>query len=226
MPIQRMFCTVPCNGLVSRVEVTKSSMTLYDHPDCPFAQKVRIVLAEKELSYDTETVDLAAGAQRSPEFRRLNPFGQVPVLVDEEVVVYESTLINEYLNDEYPFPNLLPEDSAYRAKARLLEDYADRVFTLPGMSLRQQLTVVADDRNEQKCDTARNAIRSGLAMLNGMLKDKEYIVGEFSLADVSFAPLVLDLASLEMELDLKPPVAEWIARLKSRRSVESLRLVA
>ncbi len=86
MPIQRMFCTVPCNGLVSRVEVTKSSMTLYDHPDCPFAQKVRIVLAEKELSYDTETVDLAAGAQRSPEFRRLNPFGQVPVLVDEEVV--------------------------------------------------------------------------------------------------------------------------------------------
>ena len=62
-------------------------MVLYDHPDCPYATKVRIVLAEKDLSYETEAVDLSAGEQRSKDFLRLNPFGKVPVLVDEGIVI-------------------------------------------------------------------------------------------------------------------------------------------
>ena len=101
-------------------------MKLYDYPDCPFAQKVRVVLAEKELEYETVFVDLRTGEHRqNAEFLKLNPYGKVPVLIDDEVVVYDSTIINEYLEDEYPHPHLMPEDSGARARVRTLEDYCD-----------------------------------------------------------------------------------------------------
>ena len=113
-------------------------MTLFDHPDCPFGLKVRIMLAETELEYDNIKVDLQAGDNHKADFLELNPFGKVPVLVDDEAVVYDSTVINEYLNDEY-FAELLPEDSAQRATARILEDYADVAFTLPAMAAEREL---------------------------------------------------------------------------------------
>src|SRR3569832_2176215 len=129
-------------------------MTIYDYPGCLFGRKVRIVLAEKELSFDTVQVDLVKGQQRSEEFRRLNPFGKVPVLVDESSTVYESSIINEYLNDGSPHaPELLPEDSGERARIRLLVDFADRAFTLPVMALDQQAK--AADKDESRVAAAK-----------------------------------------------------------------------
>ena len=81
---------------------------LYDFLPCPFGQKVRIILAEKGLSYELVQIDLTQGEQRKPDFLRLNPFGRVPVLIDEDITVYDSTIIAEYLEDEYPEPPLLP----------------------------------------------------------------------------------------------------------------------
>src|SRR5579885_1773583 len=106
-------------------------MKLYDFLPCPFGPKVRIVLAEKGLSYELVEIDLTQGDQRRPEFRRLNPFGRVPVLVDEDTTVYDSTIIAEYLEDEYPEPPMLPAigSSALRARARRFEDFADVSFT-------------------------------------------------------------------------------------------------
>src|SRR5215470_5018051 len=106
-------------------------MKLYDFLPCPFGQKVRIVLAEKGLSYELVQIDLTQGEQRRPEFRRLNPFGRVPVLIDEDTTIYDSTIINEYLEDEYPEPPVLPAvgSSALRARARIFEDFADTSFT-------------------------------------------------------------------------------------------------
>src|SRR5260370_713791 len=93
---------------------------LYDFLPCPFGQKVRIVLAEKSLSYELAALDITRGEHRRPEFLRLNPYGKVPVLVDEDTVVYDSTIINEYIDDEYPDPPMLPpiEFSSLRAPAR------------------------------------------------------------------------------------------------------------
>ena len=102
---------------------------LYDYPDCPFCQKVRVVLAEKDLEFERVHVDLHKQEQRSPEFLKLNPYGRVPVLIDEDIVIYDSTIIDEYLDEEYPNPPLMPEDSAGRARVRLLEDFADNSFT-------------------------------------------------------------------------------------------------
>ncbi len=93
---------------------------LYDFLPCPFGQKVRVVLAEKGLSYELAPIDIAQGEQRKRDFLRLNPFGRVPVLVDEDVTIYDSTIIAEYLEDEYPEPPLLPPvgSSALRVDGR------------------------------------------------------------------------------------------------------------
>src|SRR5215813_6507220 len=114
-------------------------LKLYDYRDCPFSQKVRVVLAEKDLEFERVNVDLGKSEQRTPEFLRLNPYGKVPVLVDDDEVVYDSTVINEYLEEEYPLPRLMPEDSQTRARVRLLEDYCDNSFIPPTTNLLVQL---------------------------------------------------------------------------------------
>jgi len=106
-------------------------LKLYNYPDCPFCQKVRVVLAEKDLEYEKTLVDLRKQDQKAPEFLQLNPYGKVPVLVDEDTVVYDSTIINEYLDEEYPLPPLMPEDSQGKAQVRTLEDYCDNSFIPP-----------------------------------------------------------------------------------------------
>ena len=67
---------------------------LYDFLSCPFGQKVRIVLAEKALTYELVAVDLSQHENRKPDFLRLNPFGRVPVLVDDDTTIYDSSIIS------------------------------------------------------------------------------------------------------------------------------------
>ena len=69
---------------------------LYDYPDCPFSQKVRVVLAEKDLEYERALVDLRKGEQKSPEFLKLNPYGKVPVLIDEDVVIGNNAVLSVF----------------------------------------------------------------------------------------------------------------------------------
>jgi glutathione S-transferase len=203
-------------------------MILYDSLDCPYGMKVRIVLAEKDLEFEVVKVDLKAGQHRQSDFLKLNPFGKVPVLADDETVIYDSTIINEYLNDEYPEPALLPEDSAERARARLLEDYADAAFILPAMAIERELERPSEERDQAKLQTAQETLRKGLAMLERELEGKEYLAAEFGLADIAFAPAVLQLERLGVRVEpTQANVKAWINRLAGRRSVGAvLKLVA
>jgi glutathione S-transferase len=88
-------------------------------------RKTRIALLEKGLQWETTWVDLTKGEQKKPEYLAINPVGKVPALIDDGVVVHDSTIINEYLEDKYPQTPLLPKDPAMRARARSFEDYAD-----------------------------------------------------------------------------------------------------
>ncbi len=198
-------------------------MKVYDYPQCPFGQKVRLVLAEKEIPYELVMVDLRKSEQKRPEFLRMNPFGKVPVLVDDEVVVYDSTVINEYLEDEYPFPRLLPEDSSDRARARSLEDYADIAFILPVGVMMNEVRKPEAERDQERMRRSREEIERALAQLNGQLGERPYLAGDFSVADAAFAPRLMVLRAVGIEI--KPqwePLRRWIDRLGERPSVQKL----
>jgi glutathione S-transferase len=199
-------------------------MKLYDYPDCPFAQKVRVVLAEKELEYETVFVDLRTGEHRqNAEFLKLNPYGKVLVLIDDEVVVYDSTLINEYLQDEYPHPSLMPEDSGLRARARTLEDYCDSSFLPSAGFVQAELSKPVEEQDAERLTRYRTVLTRGLKRLESFLAGKEYLCGDFSLADVAFVPAILILPRLGVEVDpALRSVNGWINRLKQRPSVQSL----
>ncbi len=200
-------------------------IVLYDYPDCPFSQKVRVVLAEKELEFECKLVDLRRNEQRSAEFLKLNPYGKVPVLADEEMVIYDSTIINEYLDEEYPNPALMPEDSAGRARARMLEDLADNLFIPRVDIVLTESHKPEDERDLEKLKKFQGEILQILRRLEPLLYEKEYLVGPFSLADVAFVPRVVILPQLGIEFDANlQNVSAWIERLRGRPSVKELGL--
>ncbi len=200
-------------------------MKLYDFLPCPFGQKVRIVLAEKGLSYELVQIDLAAGDQRKPDFLRLNPFGRVPVLVDEDVTVYDSTIIAEYLEDEYPEPPLLPAigSSALRARARTWEDFADTSFTPQVGQLMGEMAKPEGERDPSRVQRFYRSIERVLDFLNHELQKQEFLANQFSVADIAFVPRVLVLHDLGIEPGQnRPNVEAWMRRMLERPSIQSL----
>jgi len=198
---------------------------LYDYPDCPFSQKVRVALAEKELEFERVHVDLRSGEQRQPEFLKLNPYGRVPVLVDEDVVIYDSTVINEYLEDEYPSTPLMPEDSASRARVRMFEDFADNSFTPQAGLALGEITKPEADRDSEKLRRYQSEIGRVLVHVESLLDGKPFLTGDFSLADIAFVPRLLILPQLGVDVDPRlQAVVAWQARLRERPSVQTLGL--
>jgi glutathione S-transferase len=198
---------------------------LYHYPDCPYSQKVRVVMAEKELEYERVLVDLRKNEQRSADFLKLNPYGKVPVLIDEDIVIYDSTVINEYLEEEYPTPSLMPDDSAGRSRVRLLEDFCDNSFIPPTLIILAELARSQGERDNDKIGRFRGELARVLAHLDAQLDGKDFLAGGFSLADCAFAPRMMILPQLGVEVDQRlQNVGTWIARLRERPSVRSLGL--
>jgi glutathione S-transferase len=198
---------------------------LYDFMPCPFGQKVRIVLAEKGLSYDLVEVDITKGEHRRPEFLRLNPYGKVPVLLDEDTTVYDSTVINEYLEDEYPEPPVLPAvgASSLRARARLFEDFADTSFTPQVGQLMVEMARREEERNAERVQRLHQGVERMLDYLNHELQGQQFLASEFSVADIGFAPRLLVLPLLGMEPGQgRPNLSDWMGRLLERPSVKAL----
>jgi len=198
---------------------------LYDFLSCPYGQKVRIVLAEKSLNYDLVPVDLTQSEHRRPEFLRLNPFGRVPVLVDDDTVVYDSTIINEYLEDEYPEPPVLPAvgSSALRSRARSFEDFADTSFTPQVGQLIVEVSKVEAERDQNRIQRLHQGVERVLDYLNNELKGQQFIAGEFSIADIGFAPRLLILGELGIDAAAnRPNVDGWIKRMIERASIQGL----
>jgi glutathione S-transferase len=200
-------------------------MKLYDFLPCPFGQKVRIVLAEKGLSYELIQVDLAQGEQRRPEFLRLNPFARVPVLVDEDSTIYDSTIIAEYLEDEYPEPPLLPPigASALRAMARSWEDFADTSFTIQVGQLMAETNKTEAERDSNRIQRLQQSVDRMLNFLNHQLQGQEFLAAQFSVADIGFVPRLLVLKHLGLDPALnRSNVDAWTRRMLERSSIQNL----
>ena len=182
---------------------------LYTFPPSTNSRKVRIALLEKGLEFERVNVDLTKREQKNPEYLKIHPFGQIPALNDEGFIIYDSTVINEYLEDEYPYPPLMPKDSEGRARARLLEDLRDSHFNLYFVHILQQ-----------RIDNAKGEITKCFDRIEQDLQGKEYLVGPFSLADVAFMSNIelLDRFSIPVDANKYPNTVAWIARLKDRPS--------
>lgn len=180
-------------------------ITLYDADRCPYCARTRIVLAEKGLEYKTVVVDLE---DRPAWIYEKNTTGLVPVLEEDTFVLAESAVINEYLNDRYPDPPLLPAEPAQRALARLL------IFRFDDLS-KPYYALRRDD------DDARERLDAQLARLDALLEAQQYLTGtDFGLADVAYVPWIVR-ARDRMSVDLHPfpALADWADRLAERPSI-------
>src|SRR3972149_4532048 len=137
---------------------------LYDFASSPNCQRVKVVLAEKNLPYESIPVDLRKGEQKKPDFLKLNPYGKVPVIIDGATVLYESLIINEYLEEKYPEPPLMPREPAKKAKIRILIDYGMAHFDSPYQKLRQELMKDAKERNQEVIDGAKKDLKNLLQL--------------------------------------------------------------
>lgn len=180
-------------------------LTLYDADRCPYCARVRIVLAEKGLEYETVTVDLD---DRPAWIYEKNPLGRVPVLEEDAFVLPESAVINEYLEERYPEPALWPADPGERAAGRLLVERFDQL-SRPYYALRR-----GDD-------DARDRLGAELAKLDAVLAAQPFLTGrDFGLADAAFLPWILRAGTmLGVDLDPYPALSEWVARSGERPSV-------
>jgi stringent starvation protein A len=180
-------------------------LTLYDADRCPYCARVRIVLAEKGLDYETVVVDLD---DRPAWIYDKNPLGRVPVLEEDDFVLPESAVIDEYLEERYPAPALLPEDPAARASARLLVERFDRL-SRPYYALR---------RGDEG---ARAELDEQLAGLDSLLAGRAFLTGrEFGLADAAYLPWILRAReSLGVDLEPHPVLGDWVSRVSERPSV-------
>ena len=180
-------------------------LTLYDADRCPYCARVRIVLAEKGVPYETVLVDLD---DRPAWIYEKNPLGKVPVLEEGDLVLPESAVINEYLDERHPDPPLWPADPAQRAAGRLLVHRFDEL-SRPYYALR---------RGDED---ARAQLDAQLERLDSLLASRPFLTGSaFGLADAAYLPWILRAESmLGVDLDSSPALAEWVARSRERPSV-------
>ena len=198
-------------------------MKLYDRHTSPNCQRTRVVLYEKNLPYETFPVDLVKKEQKKPEFLQMNPYGKVPVLVDGDTILYESCIINEYLEDKYPSPPLLPKDPGQRAKIRIGIDYGVNGTYGSYEKLRNEMLKLENERDAAVLTQARSELKGLLQRFEDQIGDKPYLAGDFSLLDVAVIPRFLRLGVWGALVGPGlPRLVSWLERIKTRSSIQKI----
>jgi glutathione S-transferase len=196
---------------------------LYDFKSSPNCQRVKVVLGEKNLPYEIVPIDLRKQEQKTPEYLKLNPYGKVPVLTDDATVLYESCIINEYLDEKYPNPPLMPKDLSKKAKARILIDYGFAHFDSPYQKLRMELTKDPKEQNQQVIDSAKSDLKKLLQRFENEIGDQEYLMGDFSLVDADLIPRFTRLEGFGVLPDPSlSRLGKYMERMKARPSVKAI----
>lgn len=178
-----------------------------------------MVLHEQGIDFETYEVDLS---DKSEEFLAASPTGKVPVVVVDGESIYESNVVNQYLDEVNSEPRLMPEDPKRRAHARIWMAFADMDF-FPAVLVAS----VGRERgfSEERISEAFEKLEGALGKLEARLEDRDYLADEFSLADVAHAGNFVRLRELEgrgeISLDGYPNVAAWIGRIEGRESYKA-----
>ena len=196
------------------------NIRLYSAKGCPFARRTRLVLHEKGAEFEAHEVDFR---NKSEEFLEASPTGKVPVVVvDGGDSLYESNIVNQYLDEVYKEPKLMPEDPKARAYARIWMSRADEDFY-------PQVFVSSMGRergfSEERISEAQEKLKVTLARLEDNLSGSEYLADGFSLADIAHAGNFVRLHELEqngtVSLADYPNVTSWMERIEARESFKA-----
>jgi glutathione S-transferase len=178
-----------------------------------------MVLHEKGIDFETYEVDLS---NKSEEFLAASPTGKVPVVVVEGESLYESNVVNQYLDEVSGEPRLVPEDPKARAHARIWMAFADTDF-FPAVFVAS--VGRARGFTEERISDGFEKLWGALAKIEARLEGRDYLAGEYSLADVAHAGNFVRLRELEergeASLDLYPNVAAWMERIEGRKSYKA-----
>jgi glutathione S-transferase len=201
-------------------------MKLYSGPLSLFSRKVEIALAEKSLRFERQMVAFTQTAGYSPKHPAVlaaNPKAQVPVLIDGDLTLFDSTVILEYLEDAYPDPPLYPASPAARARCRMLELFADEILLIPIRSLMHRSEPVTDtarrERQEAEATRGEAEIRKLYDELDARLGAADYFCDSFSVADIGLFMCVLFAERLKgPRPGGHPRLAAWYGRMSARPS--------
>ena len=193
-------------------------LKLYETPISPYVRKVKMALHEKGLQYESQPVDLLSDENKRPEFLAMNPFHRVPVLRDGDVILFESTAINEYLEEKHPEPALLPRDPVLRAQARAWEEASDAYFGPCLGGLVRETFMNPGGPDPAALEQHKAQLAEHLESLDRQLKGKDYVAGTFSVADIALGIAISVLPMFGISLDPYPNVARWLPTIQARES--------
>jgi RNA polymerase-associated protein len=174
------------------------SMLLYSVPICPHSHRVRIVLVEKDISVEIVDVD---PDDKPEDLIHINPYNSVPTLIDRDLVLYDSRVIVEYLDERFPHPPLMPVDPVSRARSRLA------LFRIENdwYSLLQSI----QSNDARRADKARATLRDSLVASAEVFAAKPFFLSdEFTLVDASIAPILWRLQHYGIDLPREAAAVE------------------
>lgn len=190
----------------------RSTMTLYSAASCPHSHKVRIVLAEKGVTADIVNVNLD---KKPEELLSINPYGTVPTIVDRDLILYESNIILEYLDERFPHPPLMPVYPVARAKLRLM------MFRIEKDWYSLYRTIKHGEPAE--VEAAKKQLQESLISISPLFEGQPYFLSEdFTLVDCCLAPLLWRLPSMGIELGAKgKAITAYANRLFARSTFKA-----
>lgn len=194
-------------------------ITLYEHPLSPYAQKVKIALYEKDIQFEAVTPNLLGS---DPAFEAASPRREVPCLVDDELEVFDSTIILEYVEDKWPKPPLLPAAPVERARVRMIEELCDTYYEAVNWGLLEVRFFgrASGSLAERLIARGGEQIAGVHARLERDLGTRPWFNGEaFGWGDLSVIPYLSTSAILGFKPPARSRLEAWNDRVRQRPSV-------
>jgi glutathione S-transferase/RNA polymerase-associated protein len=209
--------------------MTMEPLVVWEHPLSPYAQKVKIALAEKGLAFTAKTPQ-AIGSGATPEmFRRLNFRGEVPVLMVGDRAIADSSIILELIEDLFPDPPLLPKEPFARARARTIEEVCDTHFEAINWGLSEIFNFKRAEGSLAEAMTARAGEQIGRLhdWLEQAFDQAGWLSGEaFGWADLCAVPFVQGACGFGFAPPSSSRLETWLGRCRARPSVSATFLAA
>ncbi len=197
-------------------------VTVYEHPLSPYAQKVKIALREKGVDFDLALPGGLGAGGAAGDFARANPRAEVPVLIDGDAEIFDSTIILEYIEDRWPTPPLLPPTPAARARVRMIEDVMDTHFEAINWGLGEidWFKRATGPLAETLRANAARQTQGYFTWLTGRLGDAQWFNGEaFGWGDLSVVPYVAASISMGNRPAEGSTLSAWFDRVMARPAV-------